>query len=520
MLRQRFVLSIALLAAALPAALAHGDSASDARGEQYRQYGRQLAMLADWCDQQKLPDAAACTRQWLPPLEPGTVRLFVLPEVADWEWPGKLHNESASTPAPSDAGDPRKDTAPEGQPVAPASPYRDKADEDPLTQWRIRFRKLREAQAEALFALARQAITERRVSLAQELILETAHENPDHKQARRLLGYLYTHERWQTPFAVQQQSSGRVWHPRFGWLPKNQLARYERGERFFRNRWIGAEEDARLHSVIERGWQVESAHYQVTTNHSLEAGVQLAEQLERLYGFWQTLFAGYAVGEAELVRRFESRAALPRDLHKYKVVYFRDQDEYNATLRPNQPQIDKTLGIYFDTNHTAYFFAGDGQHPGTIHHEATHQLFQETRLTAKGVGNTGNFWIIEAIACYMESLTEHEGGYFTVGGATAGRMPAARQGLLKDGFYVPLEKLVGYSVASLQQDPKIAKLYSESAGLATFLMNYDSGRYRGALMAYLEAVYTGRATPRTLAERTGMKYEDLDRQYREFLEQE
>ena len=37
----------------------------------------------------------------------------------------------------------------------------------------------------------------------------------------------------------------------------------------------------------------------------------------------------------------------------------------------------------------------------------------------------------------------------------------------------------------LQKDPKIATLYSQSAGLTHFLIHYDHGRYRDALVAYL-----------------------------------
>jgi hypothetical protein len=69
----------------------------------------------------------------------------------------------------------------------------------------------------------------------------------------------------------------------------------------------------------------------------------------------------------------------------------------------------------------------------------------------------------------------------------------------------------------LQQDPRIATLYSQAAGLAHFLIHYDGGRYRDALVAYLVAVYTGRATPTALAELTGVPFNVLDQQYRQFL---
>ena len=51
----------------------------------------------------------------------------------------------------------------------------------------------------------------------------------------------------------------------------------------------------------------------------------------------------------------------------------------------------------------------------------------------------------------------------------------------------------------LQNDRRIATLYSQSAGLTHFLVHYDGGRYRDALVAYLSAVYGGLDSPNTLA---------------------
>ena len=70
----------------------------------------------------------------------------------------------------------------------------------------------------------------------------------------------------------------------------------------------------------------------------------------------------------------------------------------------------------------------------------------------------------------------------------------------------------------LQEDPRIATLYSQAAGLTNFLVHHDGGRYRDALVAYLVAVYTGRDDPDTLAKLTGVDYSALDKQYHEFIE--
>ena len=173
---------------------------------------------------------------------------------------------------------------------------------------------------------------------------------------------------------------------------------------------------------------------------------------------------------------------------------------------------------------SAYFFAGDQQYSGTLNHEATHQLFREMRPDAIPPGRKNNFWIVEAIACYMESLSQHRlldddpyGAYFTIGGENEGRVPAARKRLVDDNFYVPLRELSALGMDQLQHDPRLKMIYSQISGQALFLMHADAARYRPALLDYLIAVYTGRANPGTLEKLTGQRFEELDRQYREFL---
>ena len=182
-----------------------------------------------------------------------------------------------------------------------------------------------------------------------------------------------------------------------------------------------------------------------------------------------------------------------------------------------------TLGYYRFETRTAYFFAGHEQDSATQYHEETHQLFQEVRPSNRDVGRKNNFWIVEGIACYMESLAEHASdpgpGYCTAGGFDAGRLPAARIRLLKKQVYTPLAELVAMSRDTMQHDPRLPILYGESAGLAMFLMQADGGRYRQPLMEYLQAVYanSSRATDQTLAKLTGTSYEKLDRQYYDYL---
>lgn len=375
------------------------------------------------------------------------------------------------------------------------------------------------AAAEAAFAKAVVASTQNRASDAYQLAFEALAADPAFAPARKLLGYVQLGDGWHTPFEVRQQKAGKIWHERFGWVPTNAVARYEKGERYYRGRWMPAEQEAKLRDSIERGWHVETDHYRVVTNDSLASGVALARKLELLHCVWSQLFAGFVIDQPELVRRFQGKPPRERGIRQHEVVYFRTRGEYNDALRRLQPKIEMTLGIYFDTERTAYFFDGEDQDVGTLWHEATHQLFSESRPTAREVGRKHNFWAIEGVACYMESLTPSaDGRYATLGEPDAGRLPAARQGLLADQFYVPLAELTAMSMADLQAHADIAKIYSQSAGLVTFFLHAEEGRYRQAFVDYLRAIYDGRADENTLARLTGRSYADLDEEYRKWMQ--
>jgi hypothetical protein len=133
-----------------------------------------------------------------------------------------------------------------------------------------------------------------------------------------------------------------------------------------------------------------------------------------------------------------------------------------------------------------------------------------------GIARQGNFWIVEGIAMIMESL-QKEDGYCVLGDFNDVRLHAARFRLLHDKFYVPLDDFVGYGMDKLQKDPHIGTLYSQAAGLTHFLIFYDGGRYRDALVSYLQLIYSGRDNHDSLSELTGQSYDRLDKQYREFL---
>ncbi len=444
-------------------------------------YAADLEQLATWCETNGLAEQARKTRHVRGPSDPYKLYVPVLPSEVG---PPKL---------PADA---------------PAK----------VVEWNARLGRLRHDHAAALYEIARRAARAGRASIAFELALAAVQASPDCEPARRLFGYQKFRDQWCSAYEGKKLRAGCVWSDKFGWLPKTHLRRYEEGQRLCDGHWITAAEDADRHHDIESGWDIETEHYTIRTNHSLEAGVALGVKLERLYRLWQEMFICYWASEADVIAMFDGRPRPPsHPSPRHRVVFFRDRDDYNRSLRAAMPNIDISIGVYLDRLRQAYFFADQQNDDRTLYHEATHQLFHESRPVAPDVGAKANFWIVEGIAMYMESLRQ-EDGFYVLGGFDDERLHAAQYRLLVDKFYVPLQPFCGYGMARLQSDPRIATLYSQAAGLANFLVHYDGGRYRDALVSYLVAIYTGRDDADTLAKLTSAHYSELDKQYHAFIE--
>ncbi len=457
------------------------DPLSQQAQELFSQYRSDLESLATWCDQQHRPALAEKTRSWYHRRNPNKLYVASLP-------------------------------------VAVGSLVVEPSADNTSAEYQRRFVRLRKDFADAAFELARKAIRAGRASLAFDLVMAAVRENPDHRGLRRVLGYQPYQGQWRTPYEIARLRNGYVWHDRFGWIARSRIKRYERGERYYDGRWIDAEEDARLHADIRRGWDIETEHFIVRTNSSIQAGVELGVQLEKLYRVWKQLFIGYYASAAHVAALFDARRrSQPVRLPQHTVVFFRSREDYVASLRPLVPQIEITTGYYNFGTRRAYFYASDKQDWPTVFHEATHQLFHAARPVSPNLGKQSNFWIVEGAAMYMESLHE-EDGFYVLGGFDTPRMQAARYRLLHDEFYIPLQQFVGMGVAEFQQHDEIAKLYSQAAGLTHFLIHYDSGRYRDAVVTYLREVYSGRDDPGLLARLTGTRYAELDEQYRRFMQ--
>ena len=410
-----------------------------------------LLALAAKCDELGLKDQAAITRGWDIPRHPGRQYLF-LPAAAD--------------PTVPKAGAP---------PVA--------------RQWHDKFMAVRRERAAALFEAAKKASGGRQPTRAFQLLHETLREDPDHAEARRILGYIKNARgQWTTPqWEKLVVETPRLPHPRLGW----RAGAYSR---------------------------LDTPHFQIVTDHLKSEALEAGRELENLDALWRQLFFRYWSTPEALAARFAGRdspLAPPRP--KMQVVLFKSRDEYIAFLSQTERLAAATQGYYTGTGRCSYFFAGDTSVYPIWRHEAAHQLFQEAAGDTNGEpGLTRNFWAVEGAALYLESLAQHN-GYWTAGGCEADRLQLARYRALSGDFLRPGQRLAALGRDALQQDPDLRKLYSQSAGWAHFLIDGAEGKHREAFIDLLTAIYAGKDSSDSLAQTTGQSFAELDAAYLKFL---
>lgn len=449
-----------------------------------------LRLLAEFCDEKQLVKEAAIVRQLLDPPTSTKLVFQTLPRRLRGPVPASLPPDQR--------------------------------------EYETRLRRLRSEYAGKLYVLSRNALRSDHASFAMELVREVAFHDPDHIQSREILGFVRFRDEWVSPFEKQQRSSARsqIWHPRFGWLSESYVKRYENNERRYKGRWMTAQEEAVLRQDFSNGWTMRTDHFEVQTNHSLERAVEIGSRLEDFQRFFFITFAEFFASPAEIERLFSGSQRTRRRTPPHRVDYFRTQQEYNDRLIKAIPQIAITNGLYYTPNRTSYFFDDpNAEDPfDTLYHEATHQFLYEYTSVDRVIADEAHFWIIEGIACYMESFRPVEGG-FEIGDPDHIRIEAARYRVLQDRYYVPLRRFASMGMMEFQsQGENLSRNYSQASGLAHFFMHYENGLYRDALVAHLRALY---AVPRRgravrvpdLEELTGVSYDDLDRQYIAYMKQ-
>lgn len=450
------------------------------------EFQAQLAALAATCDQEQLTDLARDIRQWAIPFEeqPGDVDKLPTRVVPD---------------IPSTLPMPEFDL-------------------------RIQVRKARVEYARKLFLLVKKSQSEKYASRAYGLTRELLFHDPDHKAARSLMGYKLAGDEWSTPFILRMEREGNVWDDRFGWIPAKHLPRYEAGERYLKEtgKWVTREREAVMRADFKKAWEIRTEHFFVKTNHSQEQGVALAAHVEKFHDYFMRDFAAFFQTPQQMAKLLTGAAEVEeKSLHD--IHYFRTREEFVKAIIANCPVANEILGFYYPTDRTAYFFHNPATAPEaaleTLYHEVTHQLLAESSPRIIPVGNDRDFWVVEGLACYLESFQVLEDGTITVGNIDHPRMQAARRQLVVDQEYEPLERFCLMGRIRFQQGerPTLQTRYAQATGLAHFFMNYKNGLYKDGFVEFLSQLYSPddrvRSKAKAIYEILGVPAKDLDAQY-------
>lgn len=234
--------------------------------------------------------------------------------------------------------------------------------------------------------------------------------------------------------------------------------------------------------------RVETEHFMLLSDAPQERASQVVRDLERFYQVWTQLFFPLWKDREHWDRA--EKSSRPRAAVKHRVVLFSNAARYAAVLRGVGPGVGQSSGFYSDLKRITFFHDDDGDDMATRFHEITHQLMSEATDAKPRLrpGEQRDFWIVEGIACYMESATFHE-DHATVGGWQASRLQFARQRVLGLNDVMPLESLADEGRRAVQQRQDLSRWYSFAAAYTHQLADQDDGGGWTGVLQRLAQVY-------------------------------
>jgi hypothetical protein len=402
-----------------------------------------------------------------------------------------------------------------------------------------RLHDIQARSSSALFDLAKRAAgsDSPHYALASACLRDVLDRQPDHREARRLLGYAPHQAGWARPYAIQRLKEGSVNHPTFGWVKADWVPHLDRGElptppSRDKVRWLPAADADRMRADWKPPWQIFTEHFEIQTNVSLADAIGFGRRLEAFHDLFMSLLADVLGENLPLARRFRDPALVGEPASKRHVVYyFASKQQFVDYLTPNYgAEIQDSLG-FFDPPKAArggrapayFYYYADGQLPieANLYHEVSHQLLFETAGRNAYTANLGNYWVFEGLGTYFETIEPQPDGSLEVGGLVGRRAEEAIKSLVDQDQLIPLAQFVAMGEkAFMNPDPGRYLRYQQAEVLTIFLMQWHDGTYREGFFDYIRDAYRGRikrGSGRTLMDRLGQPYSTLEAQFLAFL---
>ncbi len=403
--------------------------------------------------------------------------------------------------------------------------------------WKSDREAIRATSAAKFFELATKAATARQYSLADSCLRKVIVRQPEHAEARRLLGFVPFEGGWATPYAVAQLKAGKTLHPTYGWVKASWVPHLEAGElpsraglSQGREVWVAADLADAERSDWASAWEIDTEHFLIRSNVPLSEAIDFGRHLETLNQLFESLLADVIGDASPLAQRFRSRTMVgERPDERHKVAYFASRDQFVENLRARRPDIGESLGIYLPADRgrrgQAYFFrdkAGQIDVTATLYHEVSHQLLFESGIAGPNVykKNVGNFWVFEGLGTYFETFAIGDDGAVEIGGMVGPRLAAARRNLVMKERIVPLKTFVNYNEAGFMGGDVFLH-YQQAIALTTFLMQARGGAYREGFLDYVKAACQGHlkggVSGKPLDVRVGKPYADIEAELLTYL---
>lgn len=315
--------------------------------------------------------------------------------------------------------------------------------------WKINIDRIHAVYAAELMELAREANRQRQDHLAYRLLYECLAHDPANRSARKILGL--TDE--------LQEIRVSDYKRRDPLAPSGKVRKYE------------------------------SANFEVITAIDSDRARAAVQEFETWQLVWRQLFFDYWASDGWLARRFSGEVQPRRRSRKFRVVLYRDRQEYLSRLQAGNPGIEVSVGYYLFPERTSFFYVGDDTLQSTWIHELTHQFMHETIPGGSRGEISGSIWAVEGIALYMESLQQFP-VFATVGGEDAARLNFCRHNYYRRGFMVGIGKLNSMGQREFVQHSDVRMLYSLAGAYSHFLMS--NRKIRGEWIRFLRLVHQGK----------------------------
>ena len=225
-----------------------------------------------------------------------------------------------------------------------------------------------------------------------------------------------------------------------------------------------------------------SKHFSLVTDVPEARAAAIIINLERFYAVWTQLFFPL----------WKDRRAgnLPPTNVRHRVVIISDANQFRELVR-GELAGTKAEGIYSDLKRTSYFLDSDDD-AASMWHEITHQLLNEatTDRSRTRAGERQDFWMVEGIACYMESMTI-VGDHATVGGWQSSRLQYARHQLLGTGTDMPLATMRRDGRIAVQRRDDLVRWYTVAAANVHQMADHENGAGWLGVLKQLATIYQG-----------------------------